>query len=249
MLKRLSLLALLVVVAAIGSTAPAAFARENMAAVHGTIYDLWTFTPLENVVIKVYSDSTLQLQTVVPDGTYSLFLPPGNYTITAKHYRDALLIYDTEENITLQENDNLTLDLIMFPTFEENELPGDYENIIPEFEEAEARGIWLGLAVVLAIGTAGLIALYYRKILPKRKLAGVEKVKEPSPVRIVGLPEDLKNVLDVIRESGGRINQVELRKKLPYSEAKVSLMIADLEDRGLVRKIKKGRGNIIVLKE
>jgi uncharacterized membrane protein len=55
--------------------------------------------------------------------------------------------------------------------------------------------------------------------------------------------------MDVIRASGGRIRQAELRQKLPYSEAKVSLMIADLEDRGLVRKIKKGRGNIIVTKE
>lgn len=37
---------------------------------------------------------------------------------------------------------------------------------------------------------------------------------------------------------GGRANHA--------SEAKVSLMLADLEDRGLIRKIKVGRGNIIV---
>ena len=58
---------------------------------------------------------------------------------------------------------------------------------------------------------------------------------------------DTANV-EKIREAGGRINQLELRQQLPYSEAKVSLMLADLESRGLIRKIKKGRGNIIILK-
>lgn len=248
MLRRLFLFALLAVAAAIGNTAPTALAQENVTTVHGTIYDLWTFTPLENVVIKVYSDSTLQLQTLVPDGTYSLSLYPGSYTIMAKYYSGAILVYDTEENITLQENDNLTLDLIMFPVFEENELPENFE-ILPELEEAEARSMLLALVAIFAIVVTGAVAFYYMKIYPKKKLAGAGKVEGPPPVKVVGLPDDLKEVMDVIRAGGGRINQVELRRKLPYSEAKVSLMITDLEDRGLVRKIKKGRGNIIMLTE
>jgi len=62
------------------------------------------------------------------------------------------------------------------------------------------------------------------------------------------LPPDLKEVLSVIRDGGGRITQKELRARLKYSEAKVSLMITDLEDRGMVKKVKKGRGNVIILK-
>jgi uncharacterized membrane protein len=246
MLRRwLILFALLAVAAVIGSTAPTALAQENMATVHGTIYNLWTFTPLENVVIEVYSDSTLQLQTLVPDGTYSLSLHSGSYTIMGKYYSRAILVYDTEENITLQENDNLALDLIMFPTFEENEVPENYD--IPlEPEEAEERSMLLAWVAVFALVVAGAVAFYYTKIYPKKKV-GVKRVEGPPPVKVVGLPDDLKEVMDVVRESGGRINQVELRRKLPYSEAKVSLMLADLEDRGLIRKIKKGRGNIIVL--
>ena len=111
------------------------------------------------------------------------------------------------------------------------------------------RTVWwfvLGAALALALG--GAVAYYYLKILPKKKLHE-EEIRALPPVKVVGLPDDLNQVLNVIRESGGRINQVELRQKLPYSEAKVSLMISDLEDRGLVRKIQKGRGNIIVLTE
>ncbi len=245
MLKRLFLLALLVAAATTSTTA--AFAQENMGTVHGTIYDLWTFEPLENVMIEVYSGSTQVWQQKF-DYTYSLALPPGSYTIMGKHYSGAVLVSDAQENITLQENDNITLDLIMFPTFEEDELPENYD-ILPEEEEAEAISVWLAFGVVLALAATGAIAFYYRKILPKKKLAGAGKVEAPPSVRVVGLPEDLNEVLNVIRASGGRINQVELRQKLLYSEAKVSLMISDLEDRGLVRKIQKGRGNIVVLTE
>ncbi len=33
---------------------------------------------------------------------------------------------------------------------------------------------------------------------------------------------------------------------MAYSEAKVSLMLDDLENKGLIKKIKKGRSNIII---
>jgi len=56
-------------------------------------------------------------------------------------------------------------------------------------------------------------------------------------------------VLSIIRDRGGRVTQKDLRLRLNCSEAKASLMITDLEDRGLVRKMKKGRGNVIILTE
>jgi uncharacterized membrane protein len=61
----------------------------------------------------------------------------------------------------------------------------------------------------------------------------------------INLPEDLKELLNLIRTNGNRITQRELRKKSPYSESKVSLMLSDLEERGLIEKFKRGRGNII----
>ena len=63
------------------------------------------------------------------------------------------------------------------------------------------------------------------------------------------LPADLKEILAIIHKAGGRITQKDLRQKLNCSEAKASLMIADLQRRGLIDKFKKGRGNILVLKD
>ncbi|WP_048085772.1 helix-turn-helix transcriptional regulator [Archaeoglobus veneficus] len=63
------------------------------------------------------------------------------------------------------------------------------------------------------------------------------------------LPDDLVEVIEVLRKEGGRLTQKELRKRLGYSEAKMSLIVADLERRGIIEKVKKGRGNIIFLRE
>lgn len=63
------------------------------------------------------------------------------------------------------------------------------------------------------------------------------------------LPADLQEVMDIIRGQRGRITQKDLCSKLRCSDAKVSLMLADLERRELIEKFKKGRGNVVTLKE
>ena len=70
---------------------------------------------------------------------------------------------------------------------------------------------------------------------------------KPAP-DIDKLPDDLKEIIEILERSGGRMTQKDLRARLNCSEAKVSLMITDLEDRGLIHKVKKGRGNIILLR-
>ena len=61
------------------------------------------------------------------------------------------------------------------------------------------------------------------------------------------LPGDLHEVLGVIRGHKGRITQKDLRSRLEYSEVKVSLILSELEKRGLIKKLKNGRENIVIL--
>jgi len=70
-----------------------------------------------------------------------------------------------------------------------------------------------------------------------------------APKKKLPLPSDLQEVMDIIRGQGGRITQKDLRSKLRYSEGKVSLMLADLERRELIEKFKRGRGNVIIVKD
>lgn len=75
------------------------------------------------------------------------------------------------------------------------------------------------------------------------------KIITPVSRKKFPLPTDLQEVMDIIRGQGGRITQKDLRSKLRYSEGKVSLMLADLERRELIEKFKRGRGNVVILKE
>ena len=59
---------------------------------------------------------------------------------------------------------------------------------------------------------------------------------------------ELQEYLDYIKKHK-RVTQKELRKHFPLSEAKISLIITELEAKGYVQKIKKGRGNVILFKQ
>ncbi|MCK5026255.1 MAG: winged helix-turn-helix transcriptional regulator, partial [Nanoarchaeota archaeon] len=80
------------------------------------------------------------------------------------------------------------------------------------------------------------------------KHAKKPKKRKQRPVSFISITKELQDIVEVIRKNGGRTTQKEIRKQIPLSEAKISLMIAELEDKGIVKKIKKGRGNIIILR-
>ncbi len=58
----------------------------------------------------------------------------------------------------------------------------------------------------------------------------------------------VKEVIEFIESQGGSTTQKDIRKKFTSSEAKISLVITELAHKDRIEKIKKGRGNIIVLK-
>lgn len=71
---------------------------------------------------------------------------------------------------------------------------------------------------------------------------------EPPDSDAAGTDDEYgRKIIDFIKSNEGRVTQKDIRKQLPLSEAKVSLVITELEHLGKIKKIKKGRGNIIVL--
>ncbi|PAV12225.1 hypothetical protein ASJ81_07295 [Methanosarcina spelaei] len=83
----------------------------------------------------------------------------------------------------------------------------------------------------------------------ENKPAESSETETPVSRKKLPLPADLQEVMDIIRGQGGRITQKDLRSKLKYSEGKVSLMLADLERRELIEKFKRGRGNVVILRD
>ena len=72
-------------------------------------------------------------------------------------------------------------------------------------------------------------------------------VKQSIEAEIGIMDTELNKITALLKGNKGRMTQKELRKHFPMSEAKISLMIAELESMGKIKKIKKGRGNIIIL--
>ncbi len=239
----------------------------SAAVVHGTTYEWSTFEALENTIVLV--NSTPPQVMVASSGSYTFDLPEGSYTIRAEYYRGNLLEYCVEEEITIVGDGDFVLDLLMFPPIEEaylcedinlSEDLFDYEELHEDEEDFRVLLYAIGILSVLAIVSALFLWKRGKKGAGKdgKEDYGHEPVepepetpKEPEELEHVdaesAIPSDLQEVLSIIRERGGRITQKDLRLRLNCSEAKASLMITDLEDRGLVKKVKKGRGNVIIL--
>ncbi len=197
------------------------------AEIYGKIYRWDTLDIVKGAVVEI-EDGSIQ-RMVSENGSYSFTVPPGEYTIKAVYGEFA-----TVENVTVKNTTRF--DLILFPNL------NIIDSEVPEFPEVPEEEPPYYLAVAGVAG--GVVLLLY---FLKRKEREIVEASPPISHQ-EDLPEDLVEVLEILQNAGGRITQKELRKKLGYSEAKMSLIIADLERRGLVEKVKKGRGNIIFLK-
>ena len=102
--------------------------------------------------------------------------------------------------------------------------------LIPELESEETPIGWSYFLVPLIIIVGIILFLKYKK-RPKK----------------AELDKDLDYIADIIKKEGSRMVQKDIVQKTGLSEAKISLMITDLESKGIIRKIKKGRANIIIL--
>ncbi len=115
---------------------------------------------------------------------------------------------------------------------------------------ANALGKSPGSGVKPGFGNLGEVVSANESVIdsgePGIKIANNSKI-EPADLRELPLPYDLREVLDMIRGHRGRITQKDLRSRLEYSEVKVSLLLSELEKRGLIKKFKHGRENIVTL--
>ena len=65
---------------------------------------------------------------------------------------------------------------------------------------------------------------------------------------LTGLDEDEKKVLTAVKEQDG-ISQSTLKYRVDLSKTKLSMVLSQLEKKGLVAKVKKGKINNIFLKK
>jgi len=202
------------------------------ATIYGAIYD-FSLDKAKDVRIEI--DTEPRQFYISKNGSYAFNVPNGNYKVAATQYIGNFLKASTSENITISDSGTYVLDLILFPSLED-ELEDDIDIINPYPE----RELNLTLLLVFILFLIIIFFIFYTR--SKRRLPGKEDKEKYEDV-------DLEKIIKIIKQEGGRTTQKEIRKEIPLSEAKISLMIAELEHKGIVEKIKKGRGNIIILKK
>ena len=210
------------------------------AIISGTIYDWYTLEPKSNVIITI--NTTPEQKLISKNGEYMFNVSYGSYTLIAEEYEKGKKIFQSSENITINKEGKYVIDLILFPVLDENETLGTIEDvnlentiIVGNNEPTKNQTHRYIIILILLIVAILLCYKYCHKLLYKFK-------KEDKD----NLDEETQKVLNIIKKQK-RIKQRDLRKELKFSDSKLSLILIDLENRQLIRKIKKGRGNIIYL--
>ena len=210
----------------------------NAATIYGTVYDL-SLKKVSNARVEI--STTPKQFYVAQNGTYSFNVPNGKYTIKAQLMQKNTVTASVQENITISQDGNYVLDLILFPDIDEGiEDPGIDVN---EDIAGETNKEWVLLIGFLVLLVSGIIAgvVYYSRTRRHENPKSGEKMDDND--------DEMEQIIKIIKKEGGRATQKDIRKEIPLSEAKISLMIAELEHKGIIEKIKKGRGNIIILKK
>jgi len=204
----------------------------SAATIYGNIYDL-SLDKMENVIVEI--DTEPKQQYISKNGSYAFNVPAGEYTVEAKYYISDILESSVTENINVKNEGNFVLDLILFPVID-SELVEEVEDISFEDDYFKKRDYSLVILIVVVVIVI-LLFLYFGKR------------KKPIAQDVTKSKGDYYDRVFSIIKGNKRITQKEIRKQIPLSEAKISLIIAELEHKGLIEKIKKGRGNILILKK
>ena len=227
--------------------------NASSATITGEVFEWYNFEKLDNVIVEI--DTIPAQRDVSINGIYSFEVGFGEYNISAEYYSQGELVYVDDQNVLVTNDGNFVIDLIMFPIldFDEGIVDVNFEDINvdeilieDEGEVNDLAGIIISFIVLIILLI--LLFLANKDLLPKTKKE--KRLELRKNENIDDLDKYARQVLELLKKRGNRLTQKEIRDEIAeIGEAKISLIIAELEAIGKVKKIKKGRGNIIILKK
>ena len=241
--------------------------------IHGKIYD-FNLEKLDDVIVEVNSSPMQRMLSI--EGGYGFELSSGMYKIKASYF-DGVNSYSAVEDVEISDDGDFVIDLFLFPELGDDELLDELdgfgdtglEELQMQYGQQKKNKInlvTLGLVLLLIILTVVcgvIIFLGFQKrktdyVRYEVKADIKDDTNEKNTVN-TGYADnndindedeyDPEFLIKLLKDNDGRLTQKQIRKNIPLSESKVSLMIAELEHKQLIEKIKKGRTNIIILKK
>lgn len=199
------------------------------------------------------SDPNIGLDSTKYYGDFAFYIRPktelANFTFTAVLPQDALLSRESVVPIFPESDSNYTDGAsLAFVWFTDSLQVGQERVFIvkyqyPNYQPTPLSSFFLEVILIAFLGIIAGIALtiggpkfYYR-------------LRRIGTVKFVGVTSEEKEVLEVIRQKGGSCPQKDLYTGFDMSQAKVSLILNNLEERGLVRRFREGRENVVHIME
>ena len=173
----------------------------------------------------------------------------SNFTFTAVLPPEAILSQESIGPLFPDTNTNYTDgSSLAFTWFTDGLQPGQERVFIiryqtPNYEAAPVQSFFVQS---IAIGLIGVLLGITIAVFGPRI---VYRLRRIGKVRFIGVTSEEEEVLEVIRQKGGSCPQKDLYTEFDMSQAKVSLILNNLEERGLVRRLREGRENVVHIME
>ena len=211
----------------------------------------WVY--VEIIVGDLQSEQGLDESGQYDLGTFTFYVRPistfQNFTFTAIMPAHSSLSSESVSPIFPTSTANYTDGNSMIFVWEEPILQSGQEKVFiikyqtPLAESLQPATSLLTTSLLLVAGIMVGIAFMY--LFPRV----ADRLKQLGAVRIVGVTNEEEEVLDALRKKGGSCSQKELYMQFDLSQSKVSLILGNLEERGLVKRVREGRENVVKILE
>lgn len=169
----------------------------------------------------------------------------ANFTFTAVLPRDAMLSRESVVPLFPEATSNFTNgETLAFVWFTQSLQPGQIRVFtikyqIPNDDSISVQSDTSSSIIIAMIGI--VVGIVFTLGGPKV----YQRVRRIGTVRFVGVTAEEEEILEVIRQKGGSCPQKDLYTEFDMSQAKVSIILNNLEERGLVRRFREGRVNVV----
>lgn len=221
--------------------------------ISGQVFNAEDFSLIQQAIVIV--DST-PIQKKVTDQNGFLFnvANEGTFKVKAFVVKNQEVIAIGSDTITIVEEGNYQLDLVVFPALDLN---GDLAILLNEFgtnKNASNPKQSNDLITQTILPIFGLLIIIGAVIFWIRSQSRTTTPSQLAPIlppkkEVFFSTEQKNEVTKLLAARGGRMLQKEVRLTLNWGEAYLSLIVAELEHEGKIKKIKHGRGNILILQQ
>jgi uncharacterized membrane protein len=211
----------------------------------------WVY--VEIIVGDLQSEQGLDESGQYDLGTFTFYVRPistfQNFTFTAIMPAHSSLSHESVSPVFPTSTANYTDGISMIFVWETLTLQPGHENVfiikyqtpVAEFIQPETSVLTASLLLVAGV----MIGIAVMFVFPRV----AARLKQVGAVRLVGVTNEEEEILDAIRKKGGSCSQKELYMQFDLSQSKVSLILSNLEERGLVKRLREGRENVVKILE